>query len=421
MNSYELSFSDQIIAAFDTGLPLFSFRLKEKINEDILKEAVNEALLKHPLYRSRLIFEDGLYKYVDNALEPVIVHSKWDDPVKYGTEKNNYYPWVIIPGEYEINFTAAHSLSDGGGASRFIKSVLVSYLEKTGKQFSSGIDICIDDAERTTEISGEKHRDKDIEALFVPKERKVIDTSPDLYEDDINKLSAFDITIKQSDIKKLSSASETTAFAPLAAILAIAYDKMLDLPEGNIKIEVPFDLRRFWNSISDHNFVSMASLYYDIAKMRGKDINLVQTAFRSQLDIYMDSSNQIDKFNQEFEMKEMLKADPAMLEQMTKGLTDRLFQSKASIVLTYLGNLGYPEELLAEIEDFKLTNGLFPGSMMAAVGFAHNDKITLNMIQATKGNIYIDKLRETMDENNIPYLCEKIEPHGTVTFAVPGK
>ena len=32
MVTYELSFSDQIMATFDTGLPLYTFRLKEEIN-----------------------------------------------------------------------------------------------------------------------------------------------------------------------------------------------------------------------------------------------------------------------------------------------------------------------------------------------------------------------------------------------------
>ena len=33
--------------------------------------------------------------------------------------------------------------------------------------------------------------------------------------------------------------------------------------------------------------------------------------------------------------------------------------------------------------------------------------------------IYIDKLKETLEECKLPYRCEKIEPHGTITFAVP--
>lgn len=69
--------------------------------------------------------------------------------------------------------------------------------------------------------------------------------------------------------------------------------------------------------------------------------------------------------------------------------------------------------------DFRLSGGLIPGSMMAAVGFLHNDTITLNMLQATKGDIYIEKLREMMEEYNIPYACEKIVPHGKITFAAP--
>lgn len=134
------------------------------------------ALLKHPLYRSRLVFEEGIYKFLYNELEPVITFAKWEDPIEYGTEKNNFYPWIVIPEGDKIHFTAAHSLSDGGGAALFIKSVLISYLEKMGRVFPPDIDITIDDAERTTELSGDKNIDFENEAMFVPKEREVIDT-----------------------------------------------------------------------------------------------------------------------------------------------------------------------------------------------------------------------------------------------------
>lgn len=419
MISYELSFSDQMMAAFDTGLPLYTFRLKEEINVDALKEAVDEALLKHPLYRSRLVFEDGLYKYVHNELDPLISFAKWDDSLEYGSEKNNYYPWIIIAEEDMIHFTTAHSLSDGGGSSRFIKSVLISYLEKMGRVFPPDIDITIEDAQRTTELSGDKHMDFDNEAMFVPKEKEILDMPLDMYENDINKVSAYNISIKESDIKKLAKESNTTTFAALAAILAISYDKMLGLDEGIIKVEVPFDQRGFWDSITDHNFAFMSKLYYDIAKLRGKSINLVQTAFRSQLDIYMDSTNQINKFNQEYKMRKMIEENPALLSQMAKGVKERMFAPKASIILTHVGNLSYPKELLSEILDFKLTGKLMPGSMMAAIGFLYKGTITLNMVQATKGDIYIEKLREMMDENNIPYVCEKIKPHGTIKLVAP--
>ena len=419
MITYELSFSDQMMAAFDTGLPIFTFRLKEEINLDALKEAVDEALLKHPLYRSRLVFEDGLYKYVHNELDPIISLAKWEDSLEYGTEKNNFYPWIIMAEEDMLHFTAAHSLSDGGGASRFLKSVLVSYLKKMGRVFSPDIDITIEDAQRTTELSGHKLIDFDNKAILAPKEKEALDMPLDMYENDINKVSAYNISIKESDIKKLSRESETTTFAALAAILAISYDKMIGLDEGIIKVEVPFDQRGFWNSITDHNFVFMTKLYYNIAKLRGKDLNLVQTAFRSQLDIYMDSTNQINKFNQDYNMRKMLKENPALLCQMAKSVKDRMFAPKASVILTHLGDLKYPKELLSEILDFRLTGKLKPGSMMAAIGFQYRDTITLNMVQATKGDIYIEKIREMMDENNIPYVCEKIKPHGIIDLVVP--
>lgn len=419
MKKYEISFSDQVIAAFDTGLPLFSFRLKDDIDVNILKEAVCDALKLHPLYKSKLVFENGLYHYAFNELEPIIFHTKWSDKIEYGVASNNFYPWLVMYDKDEIHFTAAHSLSDGGGASRFMKSFLILYLKKRGVTFPENIDITIEDAERTFELSSEKHIDPNNKALSVPKEKEVLDTPTELYETDISKVSEYNVTVDVADIKAAASASETTSFAVLASMLAIAYEKMLAVNEGVIKVEVPFDLRRFWNSVTDHNFVNMAGLYYDVAKLKGKNIELVETAFRSQLDIYMDKTNQVERFNTEHQMLQMLQANPAMLEQMKKSVTDRLFLPKASIVLTHLGKLGFPDELLREIVDFKITNSIFAGYMMAAVGFICGEKLTLNMVQATKGDIYIEKLNETFAENGISCKCEKVEPHGAIVFKVP--
>ena len=49
----------------------------------------------------------------------------------------------------------------------------------------------------------------------------------------------------------------------------------------------------------------------------------------------------------------------------------------------------------------------------------YNETITLNMIQATKEDIYIDKLKETLEEQGIAYEIKKVIPHGAISFARP--
>ena len=106
----------------------FTICLKENINPKILKIAIKKSLNLYPGYKVKM--KDGLlWNYFEENKKDIILEKDYKNTLsRINFKKNNDYLFKVTYNENKIKLDMYHVLTDGVGASNFLKTILYNYL-----------------------------------------------------------------------------------------------------------------------------------------------------------------------------------------------------------------------------------------------------------------------------------------------------
>lgn len=112
----------------NTNIFRYSVILKQNINKNILKKAINKSLETFKSYKVKI--GSGLFwNYLEyNSKEPIITKEDEIPCQHINFKRNNNYLFKITYYKNKINLDIFHVLTDGGGAKKFLKSIIYNYL-----------------------------------------------------------------------------------------------------------------------------------------------------------------------------------------------------------------------------------------------------------------------------------------------------
>ncbi len=239
-----------------------SANLKENINPKILQKAVNIAIEKYPEFRVKMKFGFFWYYFEQNELEP-IVKKEPRYPCKYiNPHLNNKYLFTVTYGKKNINIDIFHSLTDANSAGIFFKEIVYSYLELAhSEEFNKEIRTKRKVEEVTTEDSYIENYDKKAKSNASMKKAYIIKGIR-------SKIGANFVTHNFIDFKGLKEKCKEkncTVTQYLSAVLIYAiykenYLKGIVKHNKPIKLCIPVDLRRYYQSKTMTNFFSYITL-----------------------------------------------------------------------------------------------------------------------------------------------------------------
>lgn len=401
--TYRLSFDGQVNASLNNQFPYYIFEMQELVDAERLQKAVIDALKYHPTFKTRLIKKRFKYYLEENEKLPVVRENAWEEPIIYGQEDTNEYPWIITCCENKIVFTCAHAICDGMGALHLLKDVLNCYF---------GFNVDEYDLDKTIEDSFAINSNNTAKAPFNRKKQEPPVAIPmHMFETENDRCEIYRFVISKNSIKELSERTETSAFAMLSGMAAKALSRTLDIDAGNINIMIATDLRRQYGSVTDRGFVLTPELVYNVEKLKNKDMFLTGTALRSQLDLFMDKDNldyEIAKANKN---NALLNLCPFILNLVKKTFYEMLYSPRANIVYTHLVQMGLTPELEEKIVDFYIAGAKLPSPLIVILGSNFGDKISLTFGEYIKNNIFTLEFAKVLEEEGIAYQMEQVVPH----------
>lgn len=256
--------------------------LKEKINAKFLKLAIIEALEDYPSYKVKI--KTGFFwNYLEANSNAPIVEEETQSPCKsINLRKNNEYLFKVTYFNNKINLDIFHVLTDGVGATSFMKTILYNYLNlkhkiKTKNQKTIKNDVFIEDEFL-------KKADKKI---LCHKENKKAFLFKGKFNLLKNKTYHYILNLKTlKDICKKNNVSITEYLTALYiyAIYKTAYDKS---SKKDIAVTIPIDLRKHYNTESFANFFTCMNVFGDVSNKQKvsfeKVLNQVHEQFKSKL------------------------------------------------------------------------------------------------------------------------------------------
>ena len=338
----------------DTRVFRFYCELKEEVKEEILQEALNQTIQKYPVFLS--VMRKGLFWHylAKSELRPV-VREEYKEPCSslYVRDKKTLL-FEVTYYEKRINFEVFHALTDGTGATEFLRELVKNYLYliheedlepvELSNQYLTVKDQEDDSFSRYYDPDFPRKKKKKIRAVQIKKGGKG-------YEElQINEAS---MSVKEllgiAREKKVSMSVLLTA-----AFICAIHEEMSRMQEKKpVILMVPVNLRKIFPSDSMLNFFGYIEPGYQFGG--GKDsfedvLEAVKLYFQENL----SKEHMAGRMNEliAIEKHKILKWAPLELKNRCIRAGAKMAEQEVTAVLSNMSVVKMPEDYAQYIEKF---------------------------------------------------------------------
>ena len=338
----------------DTRVFRFYCELKEEVKEEILQEALNQTIQKYPVFLS--VMRKGLFwHYLEKSELRPVVREEYKEPCSslYVRDKKTLL-FEVTYYEKRINFEVFHALTDGTGATEFLRELVKNYLYliheedlepvELSNQYLTVKDQEDDSFSRYYDPDFPRKKKKKIRAVQIKKGGKG-------YEElQINEAS---MSVKEllgiAREKKVSMSVLLTA-----AFICAIHEEMSRMQEKKpVILMVPVNLRKIFPSDSMLNFFGYIEPGYQFGG--GKDsfedvLEAVKLYFQENL----SKEHMAGRMNEliAIEKHKILKWAPLELKNRCIRAGAKMAEQEVTAVLSNMSVVKMPDDYAQYIEKF---------------------------------------------------------------------
>ena len=338
----------------DTRVFRFYCELKEEVKEEILQEALNQTIQKYPVFLS--VMRKGLFwHYLEKSELRPVVREEYKEPCSslYVRDKKTLL-FEVTYYKKRINFEVFHALTDGTGATEFLRELVKNYLYliheedlepvELSNQYLTVKDQEDDSFSRYYDPDFPRKKKKKIRAVQIKKGGKG-------YEElQINEAS---MSVKEllgiAREKKVSMSVLLTA-----AFICAIHEEMSRMQEKKpVIVMVPVNLRKIFPSDSMLNFFGYIEPGYQFGG--GKDsfedvLEAVKLYFQENL----SKEHMAGRMNEliAIEKHKILKWAPLELKNRCIRAGAKMAEQEVTAVLSNMSVVKMPEDYAQYIEKF---------------------------------------------------------------------
>lgn len=338
----------------DTRVFRFYCELKEEVKEEILQEALNQTIQKYPVFLS--VMRKGLFwHYLEKSELRPVVREEYKEPCSslYVRDKKTLL-FEVTYYKKRINFEVFHALTDGTGATEFLRELVKNYLYliheedlepvELSNQYLTVKDQEDDSFSRYYDPDFPRKKKKKIRAVQIKKGGKG-------YEElQINEAS---MSVKEllgiAREKKVSMSVLLTA-----AFICAIHEEMSRMQEKKpVILMVPVNLRKIFPSDSMLNFFGYIEPGYQFGG--GKDsfedvLEAVKLYFQENL----SKEHMAGRMNEliAIEKHKILKWAPLELKNLCIRAGAKMAEQEVTAVLSNMSVVKMPEDYAQYIEKF---------------------------------------------------------------------
>ncbi len=394
----------------DTSSFRVSAVLNDKIDESILNKALKSALERFPSFCVKLKRGFFWYYFEHNYNEPII---KCENPKVYDSVRlyeNNGFMFTLSYSERRLSLEIFHALSDGTGGMDFFKTICYYYLTYKGIYISDSGEVKTNEIEINlveTEDSFVENYDSDVPAY--EKEDKAFRIEGKFYPAGYSGLIHTNMSL--NELKEVSKKYNATITEYIGAcILYSIYDNYLrgKVDKKNVKLFIPVNARKFFDSNSIRNFVLYIRTNCDF---NNKDLNFfdmikyMQETFDTELTKNRLHSRLVS--NVGFEKKYIVRLLPLFIKKIGLKIGYKILGSNANTIsFSNLGKVELPQEMYQYIDRFEFSIGASKSTPinMGAVSFM--DKFLLTFTTRITDRTFIRGVIKQFVKDNLNIIIE---------------
>ena len=378
------------------------YRLSYYMNEEIVPEILQIALIftmkRFPTFRTS-VRKGFFWNYIDGIKKRFCITKESTVPCNYiNISKVGKQSFNVLFYKNRISIEIFHTLTDAHGGIVFLSSLVTEYLKLLGKKVQYN-DIVLD---INGYIEKEEIRDEFINKKINSKTSGLIDSKALAIDGELSNISPcqiihFDLSLNK--LKELSHKHDITINELILSFLFIVLSKAIS-KDGNIKIQVPVNMRKFYKSKTIRNF----SLYNNIS-LRKEEVTTLESVIKkvkkqSREKLSKDKINEVLVYSNK--LVHSLRFIPLFIKRPIANFIYGFIGDKASTtVLSNLGIISLPKEVSENIKsaDFVLGTTISNKALFSLITV--NDISTLTVSKFTSNNDVENNLYKVLKDNDL--------------------
>lgn len=338
----------------DTRVFRFYCELKEEVKEEILQEALNQTIQKYPVFLS--VMRKGLFwHYLEKSELRPVVREEYKEPCSslYVRDKKTLL-FEVTYYKKRINFEVFHALTDGTGATEFLRELVKNYLYliheedlepvELSNQYLTVKDQEDDSFSRYYDPDFPRKKKKKIRAVQIKKGGKG-------YEE----LQINEASMSVKELLGIARENKVSMSVLLtAAFICAIHEEMSRMQEKKpVILMVPVNLRKIFPSDSMLNFFGYIEPGYQFGG--GKDsfedvLEAVKLYFKENL----SKEHMAGRMNEliAIEKHKILKWAPLELKNRCIRAGAKMAEQEVTAVLSNMSVVKMPEDYAQYIEKF---------------------------------------------------------------------
>ena len=339
----------------DTRVFRFYCELKEQVQSELLQEALDQTLETFPTFL--MVLRKGLFwHYLEPCNLRPVVKEEYKEPCSrlYIRDKKTLL-FEVTYYQKRINFEVFHVLTDGTGATEFLKEFVKNYLYLAHKE--EGLeqvslqpeDMTVQDQEDDSFL---KYYSKDQKR---PKKRKLHAFQIRRKKKDGNRLHVHESIVSVQAILKRSRELGVSMTIFLTAIYMMAiHEEMSKMQKKrSVILMVPVNLRKFFPSTSMLNFFNWIEPGYDFATQDGSFeavLNHTKAFFEAELTKEKMSAHISELLA--LELHPILRLAPLELKNLCIQAGAKFSEKNVTAIFSNMSAVKMPESYVPYIERF---------------------------------------------------------------------
>ena len=428
---YELEILEKILyydaEGVSTRFPLYVYRTKERVNKEALEVAVGYAIQCHPLFGCKLAEDQKGHFLQTNTEKPTIPQLSPDTEYRYGNAGNHNYPWVIGFCGREIIYSGHHGITDGMGATMFMRTVLYYYFKEQGIDCDPGQTITLEQAtpeylEKETECPIRKHGEQDIPSLHKPDELQPTVFPDEMLAENAEECAIHNLAISLEDIRRKCDEFGVSQFAVIATYVAQAICSILPGTENVVMMNIIADMRRMLDSCTTHNCVTSVPVAFTQKDLMRSDEFLCKK-FRSQLDLGFNRNEVMHICFQNAQTEQQIGGNKEYLAAAAAQIVRQygFTVPVASVAYTHLTHLGFSEDMLRELDDLYINVSGFKMAgkqAIIALNAVTTDRvINLLLVDGTKDDLIFKAFQKRLADSQVSFEATELDRYKGIIYS----
>jgi len=396
-----------------------SFSLKQDIVPELLQTAMTFTIKRFPLF-STTIKRGFFWHYIDSSQQRYRVEPETDIPCSPIKVSRADSPSLrVIYYRNRISIECFHILTDGLGGMIFLKTLVVEYLNLLGKTIPP---------DKTFFNINDRADESELENGYAKAERMLQDSqnidllqTPELpaitpalaIEGKLSRIKPYRILhleMKSKALKQLSENKGVKVTTLILGFLIAACMKTTGKKSGTIKIQVPVNMRPYYNSNTIANFTQ-----YCIIKIKKQDAPDFDSILR-EAEAQLIRGTSADVLNQAMmrsnQLANRLKWVPLFIKRSAFRLVFRTISDR--VYTTSLSNLGVvrlPEELSNQVDKIQCLLGAPTINRESCTLISYGDTTSLSITKVTRASAFEDNLAKIITEHGLKIYISGSEPY----------